>query len=210
MMMSEFIERTGFEPTADEYSRIEEEYYEFDGDKDAFCKRWKKDEGVNRLARERAVKIADLEDRFVKTVEQIEQERKARNAELKALTERLDKELEWHPCSGGTNMKRERYEELAKDGRELTEEEAKDLIYREFGFAREMVKIIMEVSTYEANKYHQMRKLETYLRKPVYFASDWNYIRFDCAGSTKWLIAACSHTKIKFFYLLMTQNRANT
>lgn len=182
MMMSEFIERTGFEPTADEYSRIEEEYYEFDGDKDAFCKRWKKDGGINRLARERAVKIADLEDRLVKAVEQIERERKARNAEVKSLTERLDKELEWHPCSGGTNMEQERYEELAKSGRELTEEEAKDLIYREFGFAREMVKIIMEASTYEANKYHQMRKLETYQRKPIYDASDWNYIRFDCAG----------------------------
>ena len=38
MMMSEFIERTGFEPTADEYAKIEEAYYNFDGDKNAFCK----------------------------------------------------------------------------------------------------------------------------------------------------------------------------
>lgn len=36
MMLSEFIERTGFEPTADEYQKIEEAYYNFDGDKNDF------------------------------------------------------------------------------------------------------------------------------------------------------------------------------
>ena len=35
MMMNEFIERTGIEPTAEEYNEIEEAYYKFDGDKDA-------------------------------------------------------------------------------------------------------------------------------------------------------------------------------
>ena len=38
MMMNEFIERTGIEPTAEEYNEIEEAYYKFDGDKDAFCR----------------------------------------------------------------------------------------------------------------------------------------------------------------------------
>lgn len=32
MMMSEFIDRTGFEPTAKEYAKIEEAYYDFDGE----------------------------------------------------------------------------------------------------------------------------------------------------------------------------------
>ena len=45
MMMSEFIDRTGFEPTAKEYAKIEEAYYNFDGDKDAFCKAFVKDGG---------------------------------------------------------------------------------------------------------------------------------------------------------------------
>ena len=35
-MMSEFVERTGFEPMPDEYEKIEEEYYHFDGSKDDF------------------------------------------------------------------------------------------------------------------------------------------------------------------------------
>ena len=37
MMISEFIERTGFEPTASEYVKIEEAYYDFNGNKDEFC-----------------------------------------------------------------------------------------------------------------------------------------------------------------------------
>lgn len=39
MMISEFIARTKFEPTAEEYDKIEEEYYNFDGDKDKFCRK---------------------------------------------------------------------------------------------------------------------------------------------------------------------------
>ena len=49
MMMSEFIDRTGFEPTAKEYAKIEEAYYNFDGDKDAFCKAFVKDGGARKL-----------------------------------------------------------------------------------------------------------------------------------------------------------------
>lgn len=60
MMMSEFIERTGFEPTAEEYEQIEDAYYHFDGDKDAFCKNWLSDGGILKAARARAKKIGQL------------------------------------------------------------------------------------------------------------------------------------------------------
>ena len=39
MMKSEFIERTGFEPTEAEYREIEAEYMGCDIDKDEFCKK---------------------------------------------------------------------------------------------------------------------------------------------------------------------------
>lgn len=58
MMMSEFTERTGFEPTAEEYAEIEEAYYSFDGDKDAFCRHWTKNIGVEGICKARADKIA--------------------------------------------------------------------------------------------------------------------------------------------------------
>ena len=38
MTLGEFIERTGFDPTAEEFNKIAESYYQFDGDAEAFCK----------------------------------------------------------------------------------------------------------------------------------------------------------------------------
>lgn len=61
MMMSEFIERVGFEPTAAEYAEIEQEYMGCDVDKDTFCKEWKKNGGIQRLCRMRARRIEELE-----------------------------------------------------------------------------------------------------------------------------------------------------
>lgn len=55
MMMNEFIERTGIEPTAEEYNEIEEAYYKFDGDKDAFCKHWKETVGADAVRIQRRV-----------------------------------------------------------------------------------------------------------------------------------------------------------
>ena len=52
MMMNEFTERTGYEPTFEEYHYIEESYYEFNGFKDDFCKQWKKDYKEGHWAKE--------------------------------------------------------------------------------------------------------------------------------------------------------------
>lgn len=43
MMIHEFAQRTGYQPTTEEYHYIEESYYDFSGDKDAFCAQWKLD-----------------------------------------------------------------------------------------------------------------------------------------------------------------------
>lgn len=66
MMMSEFIERVGFEPTAAEYQEIESEYMGCDVDKDQFCKEWKKNGGIQRLMRLRARRIEELEAELMK------------------------------------------------------------------------------------------------------------------------------------------------
>ena len=41
-MIQEFIDRTNYTPSADEYYHIEKAYYDFPGNKDEFCKWWKK------------------------------------------------------------------------------------------------------------------------------------------------------------------------
>ena len=61
MMRSEFIERTGFEPTFNEYQEIESQYMESDMDKDAWCKKWKRDGGIVKYANSRRQYIDELE-----------------------------------------------------------------------------------------------------------------------------------------------------
>ncbi|MBQ3442220.1 MAG: hypothetical protein IJG33_03130 [Selenomonadaceae bacterium] len=41
MMKIEFVKRTGYKPTAEEYKAIEAQYYDFDGDKNTFCRNWR-------------------------------------------------------------------------------------------------------------------------------------------------------------------------
>jgi hypothetical protein len=43
MTKAEFTQRTKYTPNDLEYRYIEESYYDFDGDKDEFCKAWLKD-----------------------------------------------------------------------------------------------------------------------------------------------------------------------
>lgn len=75
MMMSEFIERTGYEPSYDEYHYIEESYYVFPGNKDEFCQQWMRDKedghwqreldlmrAMDQMKAEYEKKIADQED----------------------------------------------------------------------------------------------------------------------------------------------------
>ena len=182
MMMSEFIERTGFQPTADEYRKIEEAYYDFDGNKDAFCKAFVVEGGEKKIYQARAARIAELESEAV----EMEKAHKATIADLQRqigkLQEALDRELEWKPCDAGTAMDQARYEKLAFAGKTMSEQEAVELIALECGFTPEKIRIVSQVSTYEVNKHHQMRKSNTYTRQPLYCATDWNYVRFDCAG----------------------------
>lgn len=49
MLISEFIERTGFRPTEEYYHEvIEREYNDSKLDKDAWCKQWKKQGGIQK------------------------------------------------------------------------------------------------------------------------------------------------------------------
>ena len=49
MLISEFIDRTGFRPTEDYYyTVIEPEYNHSNLDKDAWCKQWKKNGGIQK------------------------------------------------------------------------------------------------------------------------------------------------------------------
>ena len=127
MMMSEFIERVGFEPTAAEYAEIEQEYMGCDVDKDKFCKEWKKNGGIQRLCRMRARRIEELEAEVAMKDRQYEEmdgrqfnEMNSRlKAELEAATKRLENIQNEKDCLYGEIQKakaaqKEAEEKLAK------------------------------------------------------------------------------------------------
>lgn len=72
MMRSEFIERTGFDPTADEYAEIELQYMDSDLDKDKFCAKWKRDGGVIRYANQRRYVMEELVQKLNKSDHELE------------------------------------------------------------------------------------------------------------------------------------------
>lgn len=51
-------------PTAEEYARIEEQYYAFPGDKDAFCRAWKRANPAAVNAAKEAKRLAAKRDRL--------------------------------------------------------------------------------------------------------------------------------------------------
>lgn len=189
MMMSEFIARTGFEPTAKEYTKIEQAYYDFDGDKDAFCEDFIRNGGAQKFYKDRVAEIDRLNSLLLESERQHKRDIAESKKQIDELTAELNRELEWKPCdSAGTNMAQEQYEHLANSGRAMTDAEAVAFIADECGFAPEKIRIVHEVNAYEVNKYHRLRVASTFNREPVYESTDWNYIRFDCACFTYELV----------------------
>jgi len=177
MMIEEFEQRTGYYPALKEYAAIERAYTDFDGDKDAFCKAYKKNaDGIaERIQRE--VNMDTLKQERDQAAEIAR-----RDAEIDRLKKELDRELEWKPSEGtGTNMSQERYEELLEsctgdhgDPHVMSEDEAQQLVADEFGFNPERIEIVTTVHTYEVNKHQQLRKAAAYTRLPLYGAT-WTY-----------------------------------
>ena len=193
MLISEFENLTGIYPSANQYSVIEKFYSESKEDKHEFCEKYKFNAdglaeriqtAVNKLEQERekdfASRLYELNSRIEELEKALEREQKT-SAHLRT---QLDEELDWHPAEHtGTNMKQSDYEELASQRVAPEDEEnAKYMLSSLFGFIEDLIVIHHHAETFEVNKYHRIRRKETYQRDPYYAASDWNYIRFDCAG----------------------------
>ena len=187
MTIKEFTERTGFYPTYEHYKFIEKAYMESDGGKDAFCEAYKNNtDGIAERIARAADRDFEKEAEAGKKAYARMEERIARQAYIiNDLQAQLDAELEWTPCKdAGTRMTQRDYVKLREDRftKTMTDEEAADFIAVELGFNAERVRIIRKAETYEVNKHHRMRVLETYEREPLYESTDWNYVRFDVNG----------------------------
>lgn len=177
MMREEFEQRTGFLPTLSLYSIIEKYYMNFDGDKEAFCKAYKKNtDGLATMIQHEA----DMQE----VNAQIAAEKAAKDyeARIAELEKALEREQEWKPYEDTDNVQQADYEKLASqsDTEHMSDEKAKDLLYEWYGFAKEKIKIHHSVPVYEVNRHRRLRKVGELDRSPLYNATDWNYIRFDC------------------------------
>lgn len=177
MMLEEFEKRTGYFPTIKEYEAIERAYTQFDGDKDAFCKAYKKNEGGIAEKIQREVNM-----QHINAQSEAEKVQKAMEERITELEKALEREQEWRPYEDTDNVQQADYEKLASqsDTEHMSDEKAKDLLYEWYGFAKEKIKIHHSVPVYEVNRHRRLRKVGELNRSPLYNATDWNYIRFDC------------------------------
>lgn len=186
MLKEEFEQRTGVYPSERMYRIIEQYYNNFDGDKDQFCTAYLKNN--DNLA----VKIqmdADLQDiQATKEMEQVKRDYEDQIAELnrtlKKVRHELDVELEWEPYEISENVSQEDYDELKESSITSiwSDNKAVEFLSSELGFEKERIQIIRTVPVYEIDRHRHYREVGTVERLPLYAASDWNYIRFDCAG----------------------------
>lgn len=178
MLKEEFEKRTGFHPCQSLYAVIEEHYMKSGSDKDVFCRAYKEDKDGLATKIQREADMRDIKDQ--ETAEKTVEEYKARIA---GLEEALEREQEWKPYEDKDNVQQDDYAVLAAqpDTKLLSDEQAKQLLYDWYGFAKEKVEILHSVPVYEVNRHRKLRKVGELKRIPLYNATDWNYIRFDCS-----------------------------
>ena len=188
MLISEFQNLTGIYPSEMLYSVIEEFYNDSKLDKHEFCEKYKFNaDGLAERIQEEANELeAEKAQQAYFEVRELKADLDKTRMDRNRLKDQLDKELDWHPAEHtGTNMKQEEYQKLLEwyTTEVLSDEEAVKRISELFGFMPDRIQILREVQTFEVNKYHRLRVKDTYQREPLYDATDWNYIRFDCAGN---------------------------
>ena len=193
MMLSEFVERTGFEPMPAEYAKIEEAYCGFNGDKDAFCAAFVSGDGEKKIYQARAAEIDRLNGRILEMDKAAKKDGEEYERRLAFFQAELDKEQEWKPYEDTHNVTQEQYADLAESvpggaARYMTDAAALDWICSEFGFDRSKVTILHEIDEYEVNRHHQLRRTGKKIdRRPIYCATDYHYIRFNVGrGAWQW------------------------
>lgn len=111
--------------------------------------------------------------------------------ELTAKVDELQKKLaeatEWKPYEIKQNVSQEEYDKLMTgSGTGIWQDaDAIEWIANDFGFEPKKIEIVKTAARYEKNSKGQLRSAGTAVRVPLYNASDWNYVRFDC-GCMSW------------------------
>ena len=186
MMIQEFEKLTGIEVTTEEYAEIEQMYYEFDGDKQAFCKKFVKDNGMVTVLR-KMLKVEKEDHRGAEL--ELAQVRKDYDnyshdmvKAMEKLKAQLEQEQEWKPWVPADAVPQNDYDHLKSSGREMSDAEAIEWIAGEWGFSTDKIRINRKMKQYEVNRHHQLRTIGELERDPYYDATDWYYVFFTVCG----------------------------
>lgn len=189
MMKEEFEKLTGLKVSWDEYKAIEQAYMDFDGDKYDFCKAYKGDRyslrtNIDKIA-QRDAEIKNILEAKNAEIKMLKDQIAALNIELAKAEEKLEKAEEWRDYEDEHNVKQQEYENLRNDRftRELNDDEAVKLVAEEWGFDPGKIRIVHEVAKQQISRHNRCRNVGIYERKPLYNATDWNYIRFNVIGN---------------------------
>ena len=183
MLIDEFEALTGIYPDQELYALIEEEYMQSEFQKDEWCERYRNN--VDGLAEK--VQLA-AEHARAKREKAIEEERESLRKEISDLHRDIASVLEkvkrleaWRPYEVSL-METHKYIELwdSRTSEFDSAEDVKRWIACEFGFNPGTIRIVEEIPVYEKSREGRIRKTgEVEERKPAYYSTDWNYIRFD-------------------------------
>ena len=186
MMIQEFEKLTGIEVATEEYAEIEQMYYEFDGDKQAFCKKFVKDNGMVTVLR-KMLKVEKEDHRGAEL--ELAQVRKDYDnyshdmvKAMEKLKAQLEQEQEWKPWVPADAVPQNDYDHLKSSGREMSDAEAIEWIAGEWGFSTDKIRINRKMKKYEVNRHHQLRTVGEIERDPYYDATDWYYVFFTVCG----------------------------
>lgn len=172
-MLYEFEKLTNVKITSEEYQAIEAEYMACQEDKQVFCKRWLKKDGIRNLLQNRLTEIGNL------------------TGTVKELEKKIDALEDWKQSTRyGTHYTDESYHSLStaceRNGKNLfaVKSDAEVFIAARFGFNASKLIIIPDVEIYETNRYGNSRLAQAKTRKPLYVSEGFNYARFDvlCQG----------------------------
>ena len=183
MQINEFEALTGFYPDQALYALIEDEYMQSEFQKDEWCERYRNN--VDGLAEK--VQLA-AERARAKREKAIEEERESLRKEISDLHRDIASVLEkvrrleaWRPFEV-SHMEMHKYIELwdSRTSEFDSAEDVKRWIACEFGFNPGTIRIVEEIPMYEKSREGRIRKTGgVEERKPAYYSTDWNYVRFD-------------------------------
>lgn len=182
MMKEEFEKLTGLQVGPEVYHLVECVYMNSPQlDKQAFCEQYKGNTGFSNLLNLVEQELVELQRRVEETDAVMSHELVSKDAKIKSLEEKLDKELEWKLAENtGTNLPQEEYEKVEMIIAETSPKfDAVKFVADEWRFQEEYIRIVKTVHTYEKNRHGVLRVKDTYEREPFYASTDWNYVRFD-------------------------------